>query len=311
MEPRPVLGVFAGGGIKGIATAGAAAGAMESGYRFERAIGTSSGSLVASLVIAGYTAEELADAVIDIPWPDLADEVRTTGIPIIGKHLSFLFGMGQCSGRTLERVWRRLLREKGVRRFADLPEGALRVVTTDLTHQRGVVMPDHLADYGIAGSRFSVARAVRMSSSVPFFFRPVPLRSLRTGRTALMADGALTSNLPLRLAGSDLPMFGFKFEDPGITGDRIDIRGPASLVRAVVTASVRASGTVRGLLMEQATLVEIPADRDPLDFDVTPHEARQLFSRGREAALRFFDQLEEPPVLSYFRPSASGGHDSA
>ena len=297
-----MLGVFAGGGIKGIALAGAAAGAMESGYRFQRAIGTSSGALVASLVMAGYTAEELADVVIDIPWPDLADEVRTTAIPVIGKHLSFMFGMGQCSGRTLERVWRRLLREKGVRRFSDLPDGALRVVTTDLTHQRGVVMPDHLADYGIAGSRFSVARAVRMSSSVPFFFRPVPLRSLRSGRTALMADGALTSNFPLRLAGTDLPMFGFKFEDSGISEERIDIRGPASLVRAVVAASVRASGTVRGSLMDHATLVEIPAQRDPLDFDITPHEARQLFSQGRETAIRFFDHLEEQEVLSYFRP---------
>ena len=79
------------------------------------------------------------------------------------------------------------------------------------------------------------------------------------------------------------------------------------VVRAVVSASVRASGTVRGTLMDQATLIEIPADRDPLDFDITPHEARRLFFGGREAALRFFDQLEEQEVLSYFRPQASNG----
>jgi NTE family protein len=306
MDPRPILGVFAGGGIKGIALAGAAAGAMECGYTFERAIGTSSGALVASLVIAGYGADELGDAVLEIPWPELADPVPLSGVPFIGKHLSFVFGMGQCSGRTLERVWRGLLREKGVRRFGDLPPDSLKVVATDLTHQRGVVIPDHLVEYGIVGSRFSVARAVVMSSAVPFFFRPVPLRSLRSGRSALMADGALTSNFPLGLARTELPMFGFRFTDAEAPRAAMDIRGPASLVRAVVAASVRASGTVRGTLMDMATLIEIPADRDPLDFDVTPYEARRLFEGGRTAAVSFFDQLEEEAVLSYFRPKAAG-----
>ena len=305
VEPRPILGVFAGGGIKGIALAGAAAGAMESGYSFERAIGTSSGALIASLVIAGYDSDELAEAVLAIPWPDLADGVGVNSVPLVGKHLSFVFGMGQCSGKNLERTWRALLRAKGVRRFSDLPRDALKVVTTDLTHQRGVVMPDHLSDYGVAGERFSVARAVHMSSAVPFFFRPVPLRSLRTGKVALMADGALTSNFPLRLARSNLPMFGFKFSDADSLAQPMDIRGPASLVRAVVTASMRASGTVRGTLMDQATVVEIPADRDPLDFNLTPHQARQLFEGGRLAAVQFFDQLEEDAVLSYFRPKAA------
>ncbi len=307
MEPRPILGVFAGGGIKGIALAGAAAGAMESGYRFERAIGTSSGALIASLVMAGYDSDELAEAVLSVPWPDLADTVPVASVPLVGKHLSFVFGMGQCSGRLLERTWRSLLRIKGVRRFSDLPKDALKVVTTDLTHQRGVVIPDDLSAYGIAGERFSVARAVHMSSAVPFFFRPVPLRSLRTGRVALMADGALTSNFPLRLARSNLPMFGFKFTDGDWLAQPMDIRGPASLVRAVVTAGMRASGTVRGSLMDRSTMVEIPADIDPLDFNINPHQARRLFDGGRNAAVQFFDRLEEEAVLSYFRPKAADG----
>ena len=51
-QTRSVYGVFAGGGIKGIALAGAAAAAMDHGFRFERIVGTSSGALVASLIIA-------------------------------------------------------------------------------------------------------------------------------------------------------------------------------------------------------------------------------------------------------------------
>ena len=59
----PVIGVFEGGGIKGIALAGAAAAAMEAGFRFEGVVGTSAGALVGSLVAAGYTSNELRERV--------------------------------------------------------------------------------------------------------------------------------------------------------------------------------------------------------------------------------------------------------
>ena len=52
---NPVIGVFEGGGIKGIALAGAAAAAMETGYVFDAVVGTSAGALVGSLIVAGYS----------------------------------------------------------------------------------------------------------------------------------------------------------------------------------------------------------------------------------------------------------------
>lgn len=299
---RPVHGVFAGGGIKGIALAGAAAGAMECGYRFEQVIGTSSGALIASLIAAGYDADDLREVVADIPWPDLADPAPGAKVPVVGRHIAFLFGMGLHRGVVLERVWRGLLRARGIRTFADLPPHALRVLTTDLTHQRGVVLPDHLPGYGTTGDRFPIARAVRMSSAVPFFFRPVPLRNIRTATTALFADGALTSNFPLALADWEArPVLGFMFRTADEPAYPLRVRGPASMVRAVVGASVRASGTVRGTLMQRATMVEIPADHDPLDFDITVQRARRLFETGRSAAHEFFDRLEEEEILSLFR----------
>ena len=49
-----ITGVFEGGGVKGIALAGAAAAAMDDGYVFEQTVGTSAGAMVASLVAAGF-----------------------------------------------------------------------------------------------------------------------------------------------------------------------------------------------------------------------------------------------------------------
>ena len=309
---RLVHGVFAGGGIKGIALAGAAAGAMDSGYRFEQVVGTSSGSLVGSLIAAGYTSDELANAVMVVPWPDLADPMPAARFPGIGRHLALAVGLGHNRGDKIERVWRSLLKEKGVKTFSDLPTGSLRMVSTDLTHQRGVVLPDQLGEYGAQPDRFSVARAVRMSCAVPFFFRPVQLRNLRTSEVSLFADGALTANFPLRVApwDEDHDVVGFKFVDADMPRAAKTIKGPVSLVRAVVEASVRASGTLRGSLMEKAMMVEIPAERDPLDFDISPVIASHLFEVGRKAAVDYFDLVEETEALSHFRKAKPGalGH---
>lgn len=87
---KPAFGVFEGGGIKGIALAGAAAAVLDAGYRFERVAGASAGALTASLIAADYTADELRQQVARINWPSLLDGVPGLRIPLLGKHVAFL-----------------------------------------------------------------------------------------------------------------------------------------------------------------------------------------------------------------------------
>jgi predicted acylesterase/phospholipase RssA len=54
-------GIFQGGGAKGYAHVGALKAAEERDIRFTRLAGTSAGAIVASLVAAGYSADELLD----------------------------------------------------------------------------------------------------------------------------------------------------------------------------------------------------------------------------------------------------------
>jgi NTE family protein len=49
-----------GGGVKGIALAGAVTRLMKT-YEFQRVAGTSAGAILASLIAAGYTADECAN----------------------------------------------------------------------------------------------------------------------------------------------------------------------------------------------------------------------------------------------------------
>jgi len=286
MVPTPrhgasVTGVFAGGGMRGLALAGAAAAALRAGYRFDRVIGTSAGAMVGSLLAAGYRAGELRR----VPWHEFADATTAGRVPKLGRHLSVMLGGALYRGDRLEEVWADLLARKGIVTFGDLPPRALRIVTTDITHQRGVVLPDDLPRYGRDAATFPVARAVRMSTAVPFVFPPVCVTDLATWNDTLFVDGALAANFPLRLAeGDDLPVVGFRLV-PGPDGFAdTTVRGPASLAKAVIGAAIRAADSLP--LSDRALVVDIPAGGDPLDFAIGPGARAALFDAGRRAARR-------------------------
>jgi NTE family protein len=284
--------VFAGGGVRGIALAGAAAGALLAGYRFPRVIGTSAGAMVGALVAAGYHAGELSTGVRRVPWAELADPARGAGLPIVGRHAGVVAGGAVYRGDRLEEIWAELLARKGVRVFGDLEPGSFKVVATDVTHQRGVVLPDDLVDYDLDPAAFPVAKAVRISSAVPFVFRPVELRSPRSGHRALLVDGALASNFPLRLTDpAEQSIVGFRLVPVPGEHVHVPVRGPISLTRAVVGAAIRAADTLPSPLLDRATVIEVPAAGDPLDFAVAGEHCDTLFEAGRAAFRR---QLIDP-----------------
>ena len=118
----PVIGVFEGGGTKGIALAGAATAAMDTGYEFDAVVGTSAGALVGSLIIAGYNPQELREKVCRIDWSSLMDPGPIGGIPGIGNHLALMLRKGMYRGEVIEKVWSRLLAERGIRTLAGIPK---------------------------------------------------------------------------------------------------------------------------------------------------------------------------------------------
>lgn len=287
-----IHGVFEGGGIRGLALAGAAAAVMDSGYSFDRVAGTSAGALVASLIAAGYTAQEIRDGVEHVIWPRLLDHTPGAGIPMVGRHVAFLRFLGIYRGAELERVWRDLLSTKGVKYFGDLPEGKLKMISVDLTHERGVVIPDGLTEYGIDPKAFSIAHAVRMSSAVPFIFQPVKLRHRRTGHVSLMADGALGSKFPVELVSQlgDRPVFGFRPVDVSPGHAHNDIRGPASLAAAVMKTGMSARETLPRGRFTRVLQILVPTERESMDFNVSPAQALGMFDRGYEAGMTAIEE---------------------
>ena len=283
MEHEGITGVFEGGGVRGVAVAGAAAAALDAGITFDRTIGTSAGALVGSLVAAGYTAAELSKTVCSVTWPDLLDPVRGASIPLIGKHLALVFRKGVFKGDRLERIWADLLAKKGVRVFGDLLAGALSVIVTDLNHTRGLSLPEALPRYGIDPTTFPVARAIRMSAAIPFLFTPVPLYDRVRHETVLIADGAMAANYPLGLADPSTRIIGFRLVGDDREHPHQKIAGPASLARAVVLSGIRARYSLPRYFIADSDAIQVPVTAD-LDFDMDGDEARAAFDRAYQAA---------------------------
>ncbi|KHF31124.1 Patatin-like phospholipase [Anoxybacillus sp. BCO1] len=185
-------GVFSGGGVKGFALIGAYEAIEEKGFRFKRLAGTSAGALIASFIAAGFTSKEIVDMIEEMNLMDFLDE-RHTIIPYAWlKWLVLYWKMGLYKGEKLERWIAEQLSKKGVYTFADLPHERLRVVASDLTNGTMLILPDDLPKYGIDPLRFSVAKAVRMSVGIPYFFEPVQLKT-DEGKH-IVVDGGLLSN---------------------------------------------------------------------------------------------------------------------
>jgi len=291
--------VCEGGGVRGIGLVGAVHALAAAGYEFPRVAGSSAGAVVASMVAALQAAGEplsrLDELAQSIDYSKFADPTLFARIPIVGPALSLVTRDGLYKGDYLENLLTGLLGDLGVRTFGDLRIGeqaqqyawSLVVTASDLSRRRLVRIPWDLPNYGLDPDEFSVPRAVRASSAVPFVFEPV-----RVSR-ATWVDGGLLSNFPVQLFDSSdaprWPTFGIRLSAPPGMPPTHQIRGPLSL----------AFGALETLISDQdAAYVDdprtvrrtifVPAESvGSLDFDISAEERDALYNRGVLAAQEF------------------------
>ncbi|MBT2290661.1 patatin-like phospholipase family protein [Paenibacillus albidus] len=298
--------VFEGGGVKGISLAGAVTATEKAGRTFNKVAGTSSGSIVASLLAAGYSGKEMSGIIQNTSFASFLKRGAIYNTAVIGPALRVLIMKGLYSGEALEAWIHGLLMQKGVVTFRDLPHGKLSIIVSDITNGRIVVLPRDLEDYGISPDQFAVAKAVRMSCSIPYFFDPVMLR--QSGHAAkgksfaeqfvYMVDGGLLSNFPLWLfdekkeglvaSGTRVPTVGYQMigrADP----QPHRIRGPFSMLQALVGTMVSAHDE-RYIEEEKfVRTVKIPTlGIATTQFEITTQQSDALYAAGLQAGEDFF-----------------------
>ncbi|MCR8843185.1 patatin-like phospholipase family protein [Paenibacillus sp. SC116] len=304
-----INGVFEGGGVRGISLVGAVKAAERKGIKFRKVAGTSSGSIVASLIAAGYSADEMKRLIIDMPFSSFLKRSPIFNVKWIGPAMRLLVKKGLYSGEALERWMCSLLEAKGVRTFGDLEDNQLRIIASDITNGRLMVLPDDMVQYGVNPKRFSVSKAVRMSTSIPYFFDPVILRqSLSADRKkafkqqfTYVVDGGMLSNFPLWLFDDDchpetrrlIPTVGFQMV--GKTPNQPhQINGVISMLQAIVDTMISAHDERYIEYHNRFRTVKIPTLGVGItEFNITLEKSLALFESGLLSGNEFFHEWDE------------------
>ncbi len=213
-------GVFSGGGVKAFAFLGALQALEEKDIHFERVAGTSAGALFATFIAAGYNAKEMKKIFLELPLASFLDQSSWSSFFPFVKWLTLYHTMGLYRGNYFEAWLQEKLAEKGIRQFSDLPTEKLKIVAADLTSNRVIIFPDDLKEYyHIEPSYFNIAKAVRSSISIPYFFRPSKIINPLTRQKSYIVDGMILSNFPLWIFDRKQelrvrPILGMQLSDP-------------------------------------------------------------------------------------------------
>jgi NTE family protein len=310
--------VCEGGGVKGIGLVGAVTALHEAGYGFPRVAGSSAGAVVAALVAALQRAGEPLSVLEDVMRAVDYRRFRDTGglgrLPVVGRGLALLAHDGLYEGRYLEEFLTGALGELGVRTFGDLhlaasddaaeglpPEHAYGLVVTvsDLSRRRLARLPWDLPAYGTHPDDYPVARAVRASAAIPFYFRPV--RQPAQDGEATWVDGGLLSNFPVGLfdRADSLeprwPTFGVRLTTrPATPPTTPPVQGPLAIGLAALDTLLTDQGNsyLEDPCTVQRTVFVPTAGVSVVDFDIDRETQQRLYAEGRLAAQEFLSSWD-------------------
>ena len=200
-----------------------------------------------------------------------------------------------------------MLEARGIRTFGDLINEEekdnpklryrLQVVAADCTRGEMLVLPGDIQRYGIQPEALGVARAVRMSMSIPFFFEPITLQDAATGHTSYIVDGGVLSNYPVGIFDDEAiedprPTLGYKLVEPD-EGKPREIKGPVSLFSALFSTMMEAHDA--RYIQDHNFARTIPIKTlgvGTTDFGITQEKSSALFQSGRQAATDFFQRWD-------------------
>lgn len=317
--------VLEGGGVKGVALAGAVAALQRAGRStgaVGRVAGTSAGAIVGALVAAGFTADDLDRTMREA---DVSSFRQSSRLGTVGNVISLVTRLGLYRGDRLHSWIEDQLASRGVRTFGDLritadPGSALPVdrryrlvvVVSDISHGRMLRLPWDYQHYGLDPDAQSVADAVRASAAIPFFFRPTKLID-SSGQSSVCTDGGMLSNFPIDLFDRRdgqpprWPTLGIKLSTRPPSSpwpsDGPPVRGLVSLTKALITTMVNAHDRIftdDPAVCDRVIFVD-STGADVTNFDLTDAAKDLLYNSGRDAAETFLQTWDFDRYLAKYQ----------
>lgn len=285
--------VFSGGGVKGFAYVGVLESWEEKNLQVERAAGTSAGAIIAGFLAAGYQYRDIKELMKTLDVQKLADPPWLSKVLPVTKWLFLYYQLGLYKGEKLEAWLREALARQNVYQFGDLKPGVLKVVVSDLSLGKLVVIPDDLERvYGLQPETFSVAAAIRMSAGFPYFFMPKRIQGKNKGKSVIV-DGGLLSNFPLWIFSEDekmkaRPVIGVKLTDPSTSMEPREIKNALNMFPRLF-ATMKQAHDNRYISKSQADhIIFVPTPEvSSMNFDITEVSREKLRQIGKESSENF------------------------
>lgn len=298
--------VCKGGGIKGVALVGAIVCLEEYGYEFKNLAGTSAGAIVASLLAVGYTGKEIYDIMLYLDYTALSDKNKIQSIPVFGNILSLIFNKGLHSGDYMENFLSQKFQEKGKRTFGDLMENnksKLKVIATDVTKHTLIILPDDLIKYNINPFDFEIAKAVRMSLSIPIYYNPVILN--KNNNPSYVVDGGLLSNFPVWIFDVDgvprYPTIGLNLYDD-VESTKSKCNNFISYLSDIVETSLYTAEDIYFKEKDSVRIINIPSlGLDAVDFNLPKDKMIELYDSGYSSTKKFLSNWSFENYVKKYR----------
>jgi len=295
--------VFEGGGIKGIAYSGAIRFMEKSGLlsSLEKIAGTSAGAIIAGLLALGYTSKEIFDIMAETSFESFKDD----DFGIVRDIHRLINEFGLYKGDAFLKWFQELIERKVG--YGDLTFGALHNYSEGLEHYKDlyVVATDLSSGKELVLSHetypdMQIAHAVRMSMSIPGFFRCVKMDLEGDGKANIIVDGGLTCNYPIHIFDGQPGTYGFKLDtkdeivhqgihgigtfDNDKAGDNVIQFFLACFNHAMAQANKK---HLSGKHFCQTCFIDT-LDIGTVDFDLSKEDSKRLSDSGFSATEKFF-----------------------
>lgn len=306
METK-VDAIFEGGGVRGIGFVGAICALEEKNYRWEKLAGTSAGSMIAALLAVGYTGKELNSIISSTDYNKFLDKIGIQKIPLLGKPIGLLIKKGMYQGDFIEQWMQRLLKVKGKTKFKDVMmngESRLKIVASDITRGEILIFPDDLPKYGIDPLEFEIAKAVRMSVSIPLYFNPIKFE-YKDGMSYIV-DGGILSNFPVWIfdvkKAPRWPTFGFKLVNASKSYSSQGKTDLLSFVIDIVETIIDVDQSIYMRDKDSVRTMLIPTlSVKATNFNISKEASRMLYNSGYESGNKFLNEWDFEDYITKYR----------
>lgn len=252
---------LSGGGIRGIAHAGALKALEENNIKIDVIGGTSSGSIIATLYAMGYSpyyiyilfkryARELVNQNSKSIFTSFGNFFSNKKVPFAGFY----------SGEEIEKGFDEVAKRKGIRKLTDINMPVV-VPAVDLKDSKEYIFTNFIPENSKEKDKYitdiSIGKAIRASSSFPVVFNPCEYK------THKFLDGGILDNVPaqeIKLQGANKVIaINFKADEINNQSTVMDIamRSIDIMGNKVSEESLGASDMVLTIETDKTGLLEI------------------------------------------------------